>query len=41
VDEVQIARIAGGMHFRFSTTDGSALGKSVADWVLTHHFQAR
>jgi hypothetical protein len=41
VDEVQVARIAGGMHFRFSTVDGAALGKSVADWVVTHHFQAR
>ena len=37
----QVARIAGGMHFRFSTVDGAALGKSVADWVVTHHFQAR
>jgi hypothetical protein len=41
IDEVQIARIAGGMHFRFSTVDGAALGRSVADWVLTHHFQVR
>ncbi|HSC64015.1 MAG TPA: vanadium-dependent haloperoxidase [Caldimonas sp.] len=41
VDEVQVARIAGGMHFRFSTVDGAALGRNVADWVLTHYFQAR
>ena len=41
VDEVQIARIAGGMHFRFSTLDGAALGTSVANWVVTHNFQAR
>ena len=41
IDEVQVARIAGGMHFRFSTVDGAALGKSVADWVTTRHFQPR
>jgi hypothetical protein len=41
VDEIQIARIAGGMHFRTSTVDGAALGKNVANWVLTHHFQPR
>lgn len=41
VDEIQIARIAGGMHFRFSTVDGAALGKSVAAWVVAHHFQRK
>ena len=41
IDEIQVARIAGGMHFRKSTVDGAALGKSVADWVLAHHFQPR
>ena len=41
VDEVQLGRIAGGMHFRTSTVDGAALGKNVADWVLAHNFQAR
>jgi hypothetical protein len=41
VDELQLARIAGGMHFRTSTVDGAALGKNVANWVLTHHFQPR
>lgn len=41
VDEVQLGRIAGGMHFRTSTIDGAALGTSVAEWVLAHHFQAR
>ena len=37
-DEVQIARIAGGMHFRTSTVDGAALGKSVGEWVVMHAF---
>ena len=41
VDEIQIARIAGGMHFRKSTVDGAALGKNVANWVLANHFQPR
>ncbi len=40
-EEIQTARIAGGMHFRTSTVDGEALGRSVAKWVLTHHFQSR
>lgn len=41
VDDVQLGRIAGGMHFRTSTIDGAAIGKNVADWVLTHNFQPR
>lgn len=41
VDEIQVARIAGGMHFRTSTVDGAALGKKVAEWVLAHSFQPR
>ncbi len=40
-EEIQLARIAGGMHFRTSTVDGEALGRNVARWVLAHHFQAR
>jgi len=39
--EIQAARIAGGMHFRSSTVDGAALGKNVAAWALSHHFQPR
>jgi len=41
VDENQIARIAGGIHFRTSTLDGTALGKNVANWTLTHNFQPK
>ena len=41
IEEIKVARIAGGMHFRTSTVDGTALGKSVAAWVVAHHFQAR
>ena len=41
LDEVAVARIAGGMHFRTAITDGQALGKRVADWVASHAFQKR
>lgn len=41
LEDIQMSRIAGGMHFRTSTTDGAALGKSVAEWVATHHFEPR
>jgi hypothetical protein len=41
VDEIQIARIAGGIHFRASTVDGAALGKNVANWALTRNFQPK
>ncbi len=40
-EESQIARIAGGMHFRFSTDAGVELGKRVARWVADHHFGRR
>jgi len=39
VKEVQLARIAGGMHFRTSTVHGDVLGTKVAKWVLRNHFQ--
>lgn len=41
VDEVMTARIAGGMHLRSALVDGFTLGRNVADWVTSHHFQAR
>ncbi len=39
VKEVQLARIAGGMHFRTSTVHGAVLGMKVSKWVLRNHFQ--
>jgi hypothetical protein len=39
VKEVQLARIAGGMHFRTSTVHGAVLGMKVGKWVLKNHFQ--
>ncbi len=41
VNEIQAARIHGGMHFRTATVDGAVLGKKVAKWVAAHHFQKR
>ena len=41
VNEMQLARIHGGMHFRTATTDGALLGSNVARWVAAHHFQKR
>ncbi len=37
--EMQLARIAGGMHFRTSTVHGEVLGMKVSKWVLRNHFQ--
>jgi hypothetical protein len=37
--EIQLARIAGGMHFRTSTVHGEVLGMKVGKWVLRNHFQ--
>ena len=33
-----IARLYGGMHFRFATVAGETLGKRVAQWVVSRHF---
>jgi hypothetical protein len=41
IEEIKTCRIAGGMHFRTSTEHGTELGRSVAAWVVAHHFQAR
>ena len=41
VDEVQIARIAGGMHFRTSTVEGEVLGRKVAQWIVANRFKPR
>lgn len=41
VDELALARIAGGMHLRFSTVAGARLGTHVGEWVVTHAFARR
>jgi hypothetical protein len=37
-EEVEDARVWAGIHFRFSTDDGSAIGQEVARLVTRHHF---
>jgi hypothetical protein len=37
--EVQDARVWAGIHFRFSTVDGAAIGRQVARLVTRHHFR--
>ena len=37
-DESKVARIYGGMHFRYSTSAGAALGQQVANWTMQHAF---
>lgn len=39
--EVSNARVWGGMHFRFSNDDGTALGAQAARWMLDRRFKAR
>ena len=36
-----VARIYGGMHFRFSIVDGALIGKKVANWIAENHFGPR
>jgi hypothetical protein len=40
-EESRVARIYGGMHFRYSTLAGAELGKQVANWTLQHQFGKR
>jgi len=39
--EIQVARIAGGMHFRTSAVEGEVLGRNVAQWIVANRFKAR
>jgi PAP2 superfamily len=41
LEDLSVSRIWGGMHFRFATDDGAALGKAVGKWVMTQRFQPR
>lgn len=40
-DESKVARIYGGMHFRYSTVAGAELGKQSANWTSQRHFGLR
>jgi len=37
--ELKLARIYGGMHFRFSSDDGATLGRRTGRWVVKNYFQ--
>ena len=39
VKEQKLARIYGGMHFRFSSDDGATLGRRTGRWVAKNYFQ--
>ena len=41
LNEISLARIHGGMHFRNSTVQGGALGKNVGEHVAKNFFQPR
>jgi hypothetical protein len=36
LEEIQNARVFGGIHFRTACVDGTALGISVGDYVVAH-----
>ena len=38
VEEVDNARIFGGMHYHHSVKEGNRLGRRVADYILMHKF---
>lgn len=40
-EESKVARIYGGMHFRYSTVAGAELGQKVANWTMQHAFGMR
>jgi hypothetical protein len=39
IQEVSLARIAGGMHFQSAVEDGERLGQQVANWALAQKFK--
>ncbi|HEY3518407.1 MAG TPA: vanadium-dependent haloperoxidase [Gammaproteobacteria bacterium] len=39
IDEIILARVAGGMHFQTSIEDGATIGKKVGQWVARNHFR--
>ncbi|HYO52181.1 vanadium-dependent haloperoxidase [Archangium sp.] len=41
VDDVVLARVVGGMHFRNSGAVGAEWGRRIADWVTSHSLQPK
>lgn len=40
-DDIDTARIYGGIHFRFDQRAGARQGRRIGAWVLTHHLRER
>jgi hypothetical protein len=40
-DENADSRVTAGIHFRFATEQGKALGRKVGSYIVTHHLQRR
>ena len=41
LNEIILARIHGGMHFRTANVQGGVLGTNVAGWVIANHFKPK
>ncbi len=41
LNEIILARIHGGMHFRTANVQGGVLGANVGEWVAKNYFQPR
>lgn len=41
VNDLKVARIYGGMHYRNSSNDGATLGVRVANWIAKNHFKRK
>jgi PAP2 superfamily len=41
LNEIVLARISGGMHFRTANVQGGVLGTKVGQWVAANHFQPK
>jgi hypothetical protein len=41
VEDLKVARIYGGMHYRNSTNDGATLGVRVANWIGKNYFKRK
>ena len=40
VNDLKVARVYGGMHYRNSVNDGATLGKNVANYIGRHYFRS-
>lgn len=40
-DDIDDARVYGGIHFRFDQEAGALQGKRIGDWIVSHHLKPR